>query len=69
DLDVVVVRDCVAGPRAAFHEDTLAKVETYFGGVVGLGELPSLIVPGVRGSEWRPIVEEVQQELTEAVRS
>jgi ureidoacrylate peracid hydrolase len=69
DLEIVVVRDCVAGPRTAFHEDTLAKVETYFGAVVGLDELRSLIVPGVRGSEWRPIVEEVQEELAEAVRS
>lgn len=68
DLDVVVVRDCVAGPRPSFHEDTLAKVETYFGAVVSLAELPSLIVPGVQGSEGRPLVDEVRDELAEAVR-
>jgi ureidoacrylate peracid hydrolase len=45
DLDVIVVRDCVAGPRRRFHEDTLAKVETYFGEVVSLDELPSVIMP------------------------
>jgi ureidoacrylate peracid hydrolase len=45
DMDVIVVRDCVAGPRRRFHEDTLAKVETYFGEVVTLDELPSVIVP------------------------
>jgi ureidoacrylate peracid hydrolase len=48
DMDVIVVRDCVAGPRRRYHEDTLAKVETYFGAVVGLDELPGLIVP----REW-----------------
>jgi ureidoacrylate peracid hydrolase len=45
DMDVIVVRDCVAGPRRQFHEDTLAKVETYFGAVVGLDELPGVIIP------------------------
>ena len=45
DMDVIVVRDCVAGPRQRFHEDTLAKVETYFGAVVSLDELPSVIMP------------------------
>ncbi|MGQ0570154.1 MAG: cysteine hydrolase family protein [Armatimonadota bacterium] len=44
DFDIVVVRDCVAGPRQAFHEDTLAKVKTYFGEVVTLEELPPLFV-------------------------
>ena len=44
DMDVIVVRDCVAGPRPRFHEDTLAKVETYFGAVVTLDELPSVIM-------------------------
>lgn len=50
DLDVIVVRDCVAGPRKQFHDDTLAKVETYFGAVVGLDELPGLIMPRDRSS-------------------
>ena len=45
DMDVIVVRDCVAGPRRRFHEDTLAKVETYFGAVVSLEELPGVIMP------------------------
>ncbi len=45
DMDVIVVRECVAGPRLRFHEDTLAKVETYFGAVVELDELPDLIMP------------------------
>jgi ureidoacrylate peracid hydrolase len=44
DLDVIVVRECVAGPRPRFHEDTLAKVQTYFGEVVSLEDLPNLIV-------------------------
>jgi ureidoacrylate peracid hydrolase len=51
DMDVIVVRDCVAGPRQRFHEDTLAKVETYFGAVVALDELPSVIMPGQRAEE------------------
>lgn len=63
DLDVVVVGDCVAGPRSSFHEDTLAKVETYFGAVVSLAELRSLIVPGVLGGDARPIVDELREEL------
>jgi ureidoacrylate peracid hydrolase len=45
DMDVIVVRDCVAGPRKRFHEDTLAKVETYFGAVVTLDELPDVMIP------------------------
>ncbi len=44
DLDIVVVRDCVASPRLNFHEDTLAKVKTYFGEVATLDELPALFV-------------------------
>ena len=61
DYDVIVIRDCVAGPREQFHEDTLAKVETYFGAVVSLEELPSLVIPH-RGDEARPIVAEVLEE-------
>ncbi len=48
DYDIVVVRDCVAGPRPRYHEDTLAKVQTYFGEVVSLDELPSLFVTPAR---------------------
>ncbi len=44
DFDMVVVRDCVASPRLNFHEDTLAKVKTYFGEVVTLHDLPALFV-------------------------
>ncbi|HSI81809.1 MAG TPA: isochorismatase family cysteine hydrolase [Solirubrobacterales bacterium] len=49
DMDVIVVSDCVAGPRKHFHDDTLAKVETYFGAVVALDDLPAAIIPGRRG--------------------
>lgn len=45
DFDVVVVRDCVASPRHRFHEDTLAKVQTYFGEVISLADLPSVVIP------------------------
>lgn len=51
DMDVIVVRECVAGPRARFHEDTLAKVETYFGAVVSLDELPDVIMPREEAQE------------------
>jgi hypothetical protein len=50
-VDVIVVRDCVAGPRPQFHEDTLAKVETYFGAVVTLDELPGVIMPREEAEE------------------
>jgi ureidoacrylate peracid hydrolase len=44
DMDVIVVRECVASPYPRFHEDTLAKVETFWGAVVSLDELPALFV-------------------------
>ena len=44
DYDVIVVSDCVASPRLQFHEDTLAKVKTYFGEVVTLAELPEAVI-------------------------
>ena len=63
DMDVIVVRECVAGPRRQFHEDTLAKVETYFGAVVTLDELPALFVPVEGGAAAaRPVLEEVLAE-------
>jgi ureidoacrylate peracid hydrolase len=63
DYDVVVVRDCVASPRPRFHEDTLAKVETYFGAVVSLDELPSVIIPVEGGgAAARPVLEEIRAE-------
>lgn len=65
DFDVIVVREAVASPRRQFHEDTLAKVETYFGAVVSLDELPSLIVPVEGGAAAaRPVLEEVRAEGT-----
>jgi ureidoacrylate peracid hydrolase len=65
DYDVIVVREAVGSPRKQFHEDTLAKVETYFGAVVGLDELPSLIVPVEGGAaSARPILAEVMAEGT-----
>jgi ureidoacrylate peracid hydrolase len=44
DMDVIVVRDCVAGPYPRFHEDTLAKVEMFWGALVSLDELPSRFI-------------------------
>jgi ureidoacrylate peracid hydrolase len=44
DHDIVVVRECVAGPRPAWHEDTLAKIQRFFGEVVSLADLPSLFL-------------------------
>lgn len=44
DYDVIVVSDCVASPRLQFHEDTLAKVRTYFGEVVTLADLPDAVI-------------------------
>jgi hypothetical protein len=43
-MDVIVVRDCVAGPYPRFHEDTLAKVEMFWGALVSLDELPSRFI-------------------------
>lgn len=63
DLDVIVVRDCVASPRLQFHEDTLAKVETYFGAVVTLDELQAVIMPVEGGArDWRPVLDDVLAE-------
>ena len=44
DFEIVVVRECVASPNRAFHEDTLAKVQMYFGEVVSLATFPDLIM-------------------------
>lgn len=63
DYDVVVPRDCVADPRPHFHADTLAKVETFFGAVVSLEELPALFVPVQEsGEEARRVLDEVLAE-------
>jgi ureidoacrylate peracid hydrolase len=61
DYDVIVPRDCVADPRPRFHEDTLAKVETFFGAVVSLAELPSLFL-SVDGRDARAVLDEVLAE-------
>jgi ureidoacrylate peracid hydrolase len=39
DFDVIVVRDAVAGIQPAFHEDSLKKIQAYFGEVMLLAEL------------------------------
>lgn len=44
DLDVIVVQECVASPYPRYHEDTLAKVATFFGLVVPLAELPARFI-------------------------
>ncbi len=62
DLDVVVLRDCVASPRLDFHEDTLRKVETYFGAVITLDELQSVVIPVDGDRQWRPVLDEVLAE-------
>ncbi len=61
DYDVIVVRDCVAGPRKQFHDDTLAKVETYFGVVLSLDELPAVTIDA-DGRESRPVLDDVRAE-------
>jgi ureidoacrylate peracid hydrolase len=61
DYDVIAVRDCIADPRPQFHEDTMAKVETFFGAVVTLAELPALILPA-DGAAARPVLDEVMAE-------
>jgi ureidoacrylate peracid hydrolase len=50
DMDVTVVRETVAGPNQRFHEDTLAKVDAFWGAVVGLDELPSLMTTSSAGA-------------------
>jgi ureidoacrylate peracid hydrolase len=62
DLDVIAVRDCIADPRPHFHEDTMAKVEQFFGAVVTLDELPALIIPTDEGAAARPVLEDVLAE-------
>jgi ureidoacrylate peracid hydrolase len=62
DLDVIVLRDCVASPRLDFHEDTLRKVETYFGAVISLDELESVVIPVDGDRQWRPVLDEVLAE-------
>ena len=44
DFDIVVVRDCVAGIRQDFHDEALTRFQAYFGEVLGVAELPPLVV-------------------------
>lgn len=44
DYDLVVVRDCVAGIRREFHEDSLRKFAAYFAEVRSLNEVASLFL-------------------------
>jgi ureidoacrylate peracid hydrolase len=62
DFDVIAVRDAIADPRPRFHEDTMAKVETFFGAVVTVEELPQLIIPTAEGAAERPVLEDVLAE-------
>lgn len=62
DFDVIAVRDCIADPRPHFHEDTMAKVEQFFGAVVTVDELPSLIMPLDEGAAERAVLEDVLAE-------
>ena len=62
DYDVIALRDAIADPRPHFHEDTMAKVETFFGFVTTVEELPSLIEPVDRGAAQRPVLEDVLAE-------
>jgi ureidoacrylate peracid hydrolase len=62
DYDVIAVRDCIADPRPHFHEDTMRKVETFFGAVVTLDELPALVMDTEWGAANRPMLEDVLAE-------
>jgi ureidoacrylate peracid hydrolase len=59
DFDVIAVRDAIADPRPSFHEDTMAKVQQFFGYVTTVDELPSLIESGAAD---RPVLEDVLAE-------
>lgn len=63
DFDVIAVEDCIADPRPRFHEDTMRKVEQFFGAVVTLAELPALIIPSAEGAAARPVLEDVLAEV------
>jgi ureidoacrylate peracid hydrolase len=64
DYDVIAVRDAIADPRPRFHEDTMAKVETFFGYVTTVDELPSLLMPLEEGAAERPVLEDVLAEAS-----
>jgi ureidoacrylate peracid hydrolase len=65
DFDVIAVRDAIAGPRWDYHEDTLRKVDTFFGVTVTVDELPKYITPlAEAGEPVRPVLEEVLAEAS-----
>ncbi len=43
DLEILVVRDCVAGINPKFHENSLAVFQSYFGEVISLDEAWTLL--------------------------
>jgi ureidoacrylate peracid hydrolase len=43
DLEIVVVRDCVAGIDPRFHENSLAVFQAYFGEVISLDDAWSIL--------------------------
>jgi ureidoacrylate peracid hydrolase len=62
DFDVIAVRDAIADPRPQFHEDTMAKVETFFGTVVTVDELRQLVIQTSEGAADRRVLEDVLAE-------
>jgi ureidoacrylate peracid hydrolase len=61
DFDVIAVRDAIADPRPRFHDDTMAKVEQFFGYVTTVDELPSLLEDT---APERPVLEDVLAEAS-----
>lgn len=43
DFEIIVVRDCVAGIRPDFHENSLALIDAYFGEVLPLEMIPGIL--------------------------
>ncbi|MBS1888674.1 MAG: cysteine hydrolase [Actinobacteria bacterium] len=60
EFDVIAVRDAIADPRMHFHDATMERVETFFGYVATVDELPSLMLPNA-GSDL-PVLEDVLAE-------
>lgn len=44
DLDIVVVRDCVAGIQSRFHENSLEVFQAYFGEVLSFAQLQTVML-------------------------
>lgn len=62
EFDVIAVRDAIADPRPHFHEATMEKVQTFFGFVTTVQELPSLLIPVGEGAADQPVLEDVLAE-------